>query len=378
LPTGQRAVYLTPMADATVTRLRPAFRLIMLRALALLAVAATNLPSRGVAQGMPPSLAQFLQQTIALTADELSRATSGQPVVKVLDPSDRREIAAFGIVRIDVPRSFYVRRAVDFPTSLRDPSRLQFALFSEPAAPSDVARLTLPHKDVQDLAQCRPGSCHMKLSTQAIADLRAHVDLAAPAADSAVSAYFRARVLEYVAGYRARGDSALAIYDDQESRTAAAQVFAAMLARSPYLYQYAPSLEGYLKHYPSDRPAGISETLFWADDDLPGLRQTITITHVVVYTPPELPGSTLIAAKLLYADHYLDGALELTAVVDQAGDQAAKGIYLVLLRRLHFDDLPSGGPINVRGKVIGKLRERTTAFLGDAKTRSEQAYASAP
>jgi len=339
-------------------------------ALAWTVIAATVLPSRGVAQGMPPSLAQFLQHTIALTPGELSGATNGQPVVKVLDPADRREIAVFGVVRIDVPRQFYVRRATDFPTAHRDPSRLRFALFSEPAAASDVVGLTLPHNDVQDLAQCRTGSCHVKLSAQAIADLRAHIDVASPTADSSVSAYFRARILEYVAGYRARGDSALAIYDDQESRTAAAQVFAAMLSRSPYMYQYAPSLERYLEHYPSDRPAGISEALFWADDDLPGLRQTITITHVVVYAPPELPDATLIAAKLLYADHYLDGALDLTAVVDQAA-----GIYLVLLRRLHFDNLPSGGVMNVRGRVTGKLRERTAAFLRDAKTQSERAYA---
>ncbi len=93
-----------------------------------------------------------------------------------------------------------------------------------------------------------------------------------------------------------------------------------------------------------------------------------------MYAPPELPGSTLIASKLLYADHYLDGALGLTAVVDQAGDQANPGIYLVVLRRLHFDDLPSGGLIDVRGKVIGKLRERTASVLSDAKTRSEEAY----
>ena len=341
-----------------------------MRTTALLAVAATLLPLRGVAQGMPPSLAQFVQQTIALTPDELRLVTGGEPVVKALDPADRREIAVFGIVRIDVPRPFYVRRATDFPSALRDPSRLRFALFSDPAAASDVAGLVLPHNDVQDLAQCRTGSCHVKLSAQAIMDLRAHVDLNAPTVDSAVSAYFRARLLEYVAGYRAHGDSALAIYDDQESRTAAAQVFEGVLSRSPYMYQYAPSLERYLEDYPSDRPAGISEALFWADDDLPGLRQTITLTHVVVYAPPELPDATLIAAKLLYADHYLDGALDLTAVVDQGA-----GIYLVLLRRLHFDNLPSGGVMNVRGRVIGKLRERTAAFLRDAKTQSERAYA---
>ncbi|HTR21282.1 MAG TPA: hypothetical protein VMH88_10545, partial [Gemmatimonadales bacterium] len=107
---------------------------------------------------------------------------------------------------------------------------------------------------------------------------------------------------------------------------------------------------------------------------------TVTITHEVVYAPPELPGSTLIASKLLYAAHYLDGALDLTAVVDQTGDQGADaaGIYLVLLRHWHFDELPSGGLLNVRGRVIGKLRDQTTASLRDAKASSERAYAHAP
>jgi hypothetical protein len=337
------------------------------------AIAATALPPRCGAQGMPPALATFLQQTIALNAGEMSAATSGKPVVKVLATSDQREIAVFGIVRIDVPRSFYVRRAADFATSLRNPSRPRFALFSEPAAASDVAALAVPHDDVQDLAQCRAGSCKLKLSAEAIAYLRANVDLASPAADSVVSAYFRGRMIEYVTNYRARGNSALIVYSDIES--SAAGVFQAMLSRSPYMYQYAPSLERYLKNYPGDRPTDVSEALFWSEDDLPGLKPTVTITHQVVYAPPELPGATLIASKLLYADHYFDGALDLTAVVDQAGDQAVAGIYVVLLRRLHFDDLPSGGLINVRGKVIGKLREGTAAVLRDAKARSEEVYA---
>jgi hypothetical protein len=43
---------------------------------------------------------------------------------------------------------------------------------------------------------------------------------------------------------------------------------------------------------------------------------------------------------------------------------------------LHFDDLPSGGIVNVKGKVIGKMRDRTLVFFRDTKKTSEQAYAS--
>ena len=357
---------------------RPAVR--VLQALVWATSAVTVLPSRGEAQRPPPALTEFLQQTIALDQDEMRAATSGVAVVKVLKTSDDREIAVFGVVHIDVPRSFYVHLATTFPTSLRDPSRLAFAVFSDPAVVSDVQNVALPHDDVQDLAQCRPGACKVKLSTDAMADVRAIVDFGSPSADSVVGAYFRQRMIEYVTAYRARGDSALVVYGDEQSSAAAGEVFHAMLSRSLYMYQYVPSLERYLENSPRDRPAGVSEVVFWAEDDLPGLRPTVTITHEVVYAPPELPGSTLIASKLLYAAHYLDGALDLTAVVDQTGDQTAEvaGIYLVLLRRWHFDELPSGGVLNVRGKVTGKLRDQTTAFLRDTKARSERAYSRAP
>ena len=349
-------------------------------ALACGTITASLLPAHGTAQQMPASLRQFLQQAISLDQDQLAAATRGEPVVKTLETSDRREVVVFGLVRIDVPRFFYVREVADFAASLRAPWRRHFAIFSDPAQAADVAALALPHADVQDLAHCRPGSCNLKLSAGDIAALRARLDSGAARADSMASAYFRARFLDYVTGYRARGDSALIVYDDEQAATAAAQVFDAILSRSPFLYQYAPSLERYLKHYPQYRPGEVTEGLFWSEDDLATIKPILTITHQVVYAPPELQGVTLIAAKQLYADHYFDGGLDVTAVVDQAGTETAlpAGIYVVLLRRLHFDELPSAGPINIRGKVRGKLRDQTTTLLRDMKAESERAYASPP
>ena len=102
------------------------------------------------------------------------------------------------------------------------------------------------------------------------------------------------------------------------------------------------------------------------------------ITQKVVYSPPELRGSTLIASKQLYANHYLDGGLELADVVDRTDASAgAPAIYVLLLNRLHFDKLSSGGLLNIRGKVTGKLKDRTATSLREAKASSEQAYAGA-
>lgn len=358
-------------------RRAPLAALLRRSAVAWVTLAALTLPSRAHAQGLPPSLARFLEQSIALNRDELKAAVSGKPVVKVLEPADHLEIAVFGIVRIGVPRSFYVDSAANFASSLRNPWRLRFALFSDPASASDVATLSLPHDEVEKMADCVPGSCIVKVPAATMARFRATIDPASPSADSVANTLFRTRMVEYVTAYRAHGDSALIVYDDQRDRAEAAQVFAAMLSRSPYMYQYAPSLERYLKNYPSDRPADLREALFWSEDDLPKLRPTLSITQEIVYAPPELADCTFIVGKLLYADHYLNGALDLTAVVDAMRDRQTDpaGIYLVVLRRLHFDLLPSGGPINVRGKVKGELRDRTATWLRDAKVHSERAYA---
>ena len=328
------------------------------------------------ASGMAPALTSYLRQTIGLTPDEIRAEIAGRPVVRVLDPPDNREIAVLGVIRINVPRSFYIHRVSDFPSSLRDSTRMRFGVFSEPPTAADVATFSLPHADVEELSRCDTHRCNVKLSTQEITQLRAAIRSNSPGADSIASAYLRNVMLRYVSAYRVQGNAALVVYDDQRLASAAAHVMQAMLSRSPYLYPYAPSLERYLKNYPHDRPAGVHEAVFWSEDDLPGLKPTLSITHQIVVAPREVPTATLIVSKQLYADHYLDGALDLSAVVDMTRSLPAdaEGIDLVMLRRWHFDDLPNGGLLNVRGKVKAKMRDQTLALLSSTKASNEGAY----
>ncbi len=340
-------------------------------------VVQTIMPSTAKPQNFPPKLVDFLQTKVGLTARELAAAGNGSPVVKVLRDSDGKEIALVGVVGVRAPRALYVAQMTDSLGSRRDPSRLGFGIFSDPASPADVSALTLPHDDMQDLAKCRPGSCKLKLPAQSITDLRA-IDPQSPTADSMAIAYVARHMIAYITAYRSQGKQALVVYDDQSHPIASSNVWAAILSRSPYMYEYTPTLARYLANYPEDRPPTARNTFFWAEDDVPGAKPMLTMTHQVVYQPPEFSGTTLIAEQLLYSDHYLDGALDLTAVINLAPGSTAgsdtSGVAVVLLRRLHFDALPSGGIINIRGKVIGKMRQRTEAFLRDTKTRSEAAY----
>jgi hypothetical protein len=109
-------------------------------------------------------------------------------------------------------------------------------------------------------------------------------------------------------------------------------------------------------------PAGAVEVLFWSEDVMPRLRPILSVTHLVVFTPPELPGMTLAASKQIYANHYFEAAVDLTAILDRN-----PGSYLVVLRRFRFDNLP-GGILNIRGRAISALRDQLALDLRRQQT----------
>jgi hypothetical protein len=321
-------------------------------------------------QAAPPQLVRFLRQSIGLDSAQLVLVERGEAVVKVLETRDRRDIAVFGIITADVSREAYAAQLRDFPSSLRTPSRSSFGIFSNPASAADVAAVTISSRDVSDMKDCRPGDCVVKLPAADMQRIRQEVNWSAADLQAQLSAYARRRLVEYVTDYRAHGDSAMAIYDDRGNLNVhASEAFAGLLAESPYVYQNVPSLGRYLAAYPRDTlGGGAAEVLFWSEDVMPRLRPILSVTHEIVYTPPELPGVTLVAAKQIYANHYFEAALDLTCIVDRQG-----GSYLLVLRRYRFDNMPSGGLLNIRGRAVGALRDQLLADLRRQKATAERA-----
>jgi hypothetical protein len=309
----------------------------------------------------PAQLTQFLQENIGLDASQLAAVERGEAVVRVLETRGRRDVALFGIITVPRGREEYVRALRNFPTSLRTPNRTQLGIFSNPAVESDVAAVVINSRDVAEIKSCKPGDCVVKLPAADMRRIHDEINWSAPPADvqAQLNAYARRRLVEYVTDYRRRGDSAMAIYDDRGNlNVRASEAFAAQLAESPYVYQTVPSLQSYLANYPRGAlPDGADEILFWSEDVLPRLRPILSVTHLVVYTPPELPGMTLAAAKQIYANHYFEAAVDLTAIVERN-----PGSYLVVLRRYRFDNLP-GGILNIRGRAINALRDQLALDL---------------
>jgi hypothetical protein len=314
------------------------------------------------AQELPAGLAEFLHGPIGLDSAQVTAVRRGDPAVAVLDADLEREIAVFGIAAVAVSRDEYVRRVLDFSESTRPPTRRHFGIFSTPPNLDDVRDVAIIQRDVDELKTCRPGACVMKLPAAAMTRLREDIDWSAGDAQARVSAFARQALVEYVADYRARGDAALVVYDDR-GNVRASEAFDDLLAKTPRLYQYVPALQRHLIGYPAVALPGAVEMLYWSEDALPRLRNVLSVTHLVVYAPPERPDLTLVAAKQIYANHYFEAAFDLSCFVDTAADDAGHRGYLVVLRRFRVDQLSSGGPLNIRGRAVDAVRRQLLADL---------------
>jgi hypothetical protein len=327
------------------------------------------------AQQPPARLARFLEQRIGLDQGALKRIEAGDPVVKLLDTKNDRDVVLFGIIRIGVPRDWYTDRLLDFSQSLQSPNRPRFGILHDPATLTDVAGVTVSPQSASEVKDCHPGDCKFKMPAADMQRLHTEIDWSADV-PAQLEAYLRRRLVEYVTDYRARGDSALVVYDDR-GEVHASDAFTALLAESPYVYQDVPALRQYLTAYPHASLPGAREALYWAVDSTSDLRPILSLTHLVLYTPARDSGMTVMAAKQIYADHYFEAACELSAIIDgprPPPDSTAPGIYLGVLRQFRFDNLPKG-LLNIRGRVKKKLRDQLEADLAGRKESSEKAHA---
>jgi hypothetical protein len=281
----------------------------------------------------------------------------GAVQVRVLPTQDQRDVAVFGVVRLGVSRDVYLRRILDFRNWLRTPTRIRLGIFSDPAVPADVGELVVSRDDASELKDCRAGDCTTKLSAAEMMRVQMDVDWSARDVQARVTSLARQRIVRYVDAYRDLGNAAMPVYDDRPS-VRASDSFLAVLAQSQYLNQAVPAIANYLRTFPRGRPGGVSDVIYWSEDATAHLRPILSVTHTVVFTPPDVAGVTLVASKQIYANHYFEAAIEVMNVIDRDAIGDAASTYLVVERRFRFDNLPRGGILNIRGRVVNGLRDQ--------------------
>jgi hypothetical protein len=312
------------------------------------------------------ALRTFLRRTIGLTDAQVAEIDSGRVVTRQLQGADKPEIAAFGAVRVAAKKDVYLERLRDVARFRKGPSTLQIGRFHTPPVIADLDGLTLEDGDFDAARKCKPGDCDLKLARSALDRIQKDMDWKAPDARARATQLMKQMLVEYVSAYLRGGTAEMATYVDNASPLDTQAEFRKVLAASPYLLQYAPAVQRYLEDYPKGRLAEAEDLFYWTKDKF-GPKPTIAIHHLTIWRDPADPTRAAVASKQIYASHYFQAGLDLTALVDAP----AGGFYLVDFYRARID--PPTGMLSgvLLGRIRGGIEQGVGEGLRTAKQRTE-------
>ena len=302
------------------------------------------------------SLAEFqqaLQQKAAFQETDFAALQLNQPVVRLAPVSDKREIAVAGLVNIRSGAEEFLRSYRESMTRKNNDAILEIGSFGAQPALADLENLTLEARDIEDLKECVVGACDVKLSAAMIERFRKEFDWNATDYQLKATNLFKQMLFEYVRDYRARGEAALIEYNDKRNEVSLAREQRALSSSSSYINDLLSDSKADLQL--------VDDSIVWSKIKF-GLKPVLAINHVTIYRRTNEAGpQVLIASKQLYANHYFNASLALTAFVNVPG--AAQGAYLVYENRSRADGLE--GPFGKikRGVVEKKAVEGLKAIL---------------
>jgi hypothetical protein len=313
--------------------------------------------STGMAQTSVTEFQKVLRQKAAFEETDFAALQTNQPVVKLAPTTDKREVAVTGLVSIHASADDFLRSYRDSMLRKSNAAVLEIGGFGSHPALSDLDGLTLEKRDIEDLKECVAGDCAVKLSAAMIDRFRKEIDWDAPDYQLAVTNLFKRILFDYVSDYRARGEAALIEYNDKQDEISLASEQRA-LSSGP----------GYINDLLDDSKLGlqlVEDALVWSKVKF-GLKPVIMIDHITIYKRNnEVGPQVLIASKQIYANHYFNSSLALTAFVNVA--DAANGAYLVYENRSRADGLE--GPFGKlkRGVVEKKAVQGLRGILENSK-----------
>jgi len=322
-------------------------------------------------QPTPREPRTFFTKQIGLSDAEIAAIDRGDAVAKVLPSSTPAEILIFGALHVNAPPAAYVSLALDMDHLRRLPGYLAVGQFSDPPVLSDLAGFTLEADDIKRLRQCRAGRCAMQLPAEAMRELQGAVDWSAADAGAQANDAVRRMALALVRRYQEGGNSALGTYADKGRPFQVAEQFALLLSRSEPLPLSRPELNRYLLDYPGATLTNVKSLFYWEKVDF-GLKPTFRLNHAIAYEYSEPRGAArVVAVKQLYASHYFQVALDLSACVTDGGRSGDTGFYLISLKASRQEGLTGLRGSLMRRLVVGRTRSAQEKALISIKKALE-------
>jgi len=290
-----------------------------------------------VAQGSLEDFRTLLREQASFSADEISAIEASGNVVKLLPVNDKREVAICGVSRLPGQLS-EVLKALNDSMALRSGRSVNAkGKFSNPPSLKDVETLILEDQDIEDLRECVVGECEVKVSASMIRRFQDEVDWTKADYRLQATRLFRQMLVEYVRDYLSRGDVALIEYHDQQQSIRLQDEQDSLLSQLLYINEFAPELKTFMQGFPAPSGAKVDSQITWATIKF-GLKPSIVVSHVITYAPPK-SSQLIVITKQIYASHYFDSSLGLTAVVSFPLNGGATDSYLLYTNRSRADAL---------------------------------------
>jgi hypothetical protein len=322
-------------------------------------------------QTNPQQPHDFLQKHFRFSKEDLAAIDRGRIVTKLPTTGDKREVGALGVVRLNVSRELFLEKFMDIESFKKSDLVLQIRKFSSPASLDDLSQLTLEPEHVIGLKNCRVGNSNVKISAKWIE--RFHkINWSAPDHNARATALTQKLLLEYVLGYLKEGNSALIEYNDQPNPRRLEDEVRSLVEQSPHLLDTAPGFSKYLAEFPRVQAANVEDFIYWSKETVGGFKPVLGLTHVSVYKQKTgSPFQIIIASKQIYANHYFDGSLALTWIVDTKTAAGKSAIYLIYFNRSRMDALGGGLSWLKRYVARGRIREGLVKTLELTKANLE-------
>ena len=182
-------------------------------------------------------------------------------------------------------------------------------------------------------------------------------------------------LVDYVRDYQARGAAALLEYHDQSRAVSIGEEQQALLDSTLYLSDFTPEFVSNVKKFPNFDLSNIESSINWTKLKF-GLKPVIIVTHTTTYKRSERDAYQILSlSNQIYANHYFDSSLALTAVISFPKDAAVSDSHLLYANHSRADSLAGSFSRIKRSLVEGESVEKLNTLLLQAKANVQVAHA---
>jgi hypothetical protein len=319
----------------------------------------------GLAQNSLAEFQNILRDKASFDDTDFAALGQGQPVARLLSVTDKKEVAVCGLVKLQVPAEQFLQSFREGMTRRVNPAILEIGRFSDRPTPADLQTLTIEDRDLEDLKECEVGDCKLKLSAIMIERLHNEVDWEAPDYRMQATQLLKQMLLDYVRDYLARGDVALIEYNDKSNEVRLAEEQRELMAGSTYVNNLFPEFRQHLRGSRKSDFSIVESAIVWSKIKF-GLKPVMAINHIMVYKREQETGpQVVIISKQIYANHYFNSSLALTAFVSIA--DATPESYLIYENRSRADGLGGMFSKMKRGMVEDKAVDSLKNILESSR-----------